>query len=316
MAKHKLITAGRIHVAHNWEFADATARAALADAEATDVYKLALQLDDLSLWILTAVTPTWEQVTGFAGTVTNNGGDLTANAVVLGAATSDSKVVGGVTTDGVSRLQLGVAGTSVGGVELRNATSGTVSIVPPTGALGTAVITTPIGSVTLASLTGSESLTNKKLGSLTTNGLVTTSGSDGTLSVTVLGTGVSTLLTTAADGTSASAIGYQGIPQNSKSAAYTIAASDNGKHIYHPSADTSARTWTIDSNANLALPIGFAVTFVNDASAGVITIAITTDTMVLAGTGTTGSRTLAANGIATAIKMTSTRWQISGVGLT
>jgi hypothetical protein len=37
---------------------------------------------------------------------------------------------------------------------------------------------------TLATLAGSESLTNKKLGSLTANGIVTTSGSDGTLSVT------------------------------------------------------------------------------------------------------------------------------------
>lgn len=37
---------------------------------------------------------------------------------------------------------------------------------------------------TLATLAGSESLTNKKLGSLTTNGIVTTSSGDGTLSVT------------------------------------------------------------------------------------------------------------------------------------
>jgi len=55
---------------------------------------------------------------------------------------------------------------------------------------------------------------------------------------------------------------------------------------------------------------------VNDASGGVITIAITSDTLVLAGAGTTGSRTLAANGVATAIKMTSTRWMISGTNLT
>jgi hypothetical protein len=38
--------------------------------------------------------------------------------------------------------------------------------------------------------------------------------------------------------------------------------------------------------------------------------------MRLAGAGTTGSRTLAANGIATAIKLTSTEWIISGTGLT
>jgi hypothetical protein len=38
--------------------------------------------------------------------------------------------------------------------------------------------------------------------------------------------------------------------------------------------------------------------------------------MRLAGAGTTGSRTLAANGVATAIKITSTEWIISGTGLT
>jgi hypothetical protein len=38
--------------------------------------------------------------------------------------------------------------------------------------------------------------------------------------------------------------------------------------------------------------------------------------MYLAGAGTTGSRTLAAYGMATAVKMTSTTWIISGNGLT
>ena len=47
---------------------------------------------------------------------------------------------------------------------------------------------------TLATLAGAESLTNKKLGSLTSNGLATTSAGDGTLSVTVPGTGVLTAL--------------------------------------------------------------------------------------------------------------------------
>lgn len=106
------------------------------------------------------------------------------------------------------------------------------------------------------------------------------------------------------------------IPQNSKSAAYTTVLSDAGKHIFHPSADTSARTWTIDSNANVAYPIGTTLSFVNQNAAGVITIAITSDTMRLAGSGTTGSRTLAANGIATALKITSTEWIINGTNLT
>lgn len=108
----------------------------------------------------------------------------------------------------------------------------------------------------------------------------------------------------------------EGILQNSQSANYTTVLTDAGKHIYHPSSDTTARTWTIDSNANVAYPIGTAITFINDTSGGTITIAITSDTLVLAGAGTTGSRTLAANGIATAVKVTSTRWIISGTNLT
>lgn len=106
------------------------------------------------------------------------------------------------------------------------------------------------------------------------------------------------------------------IPQNSKSAAYTLVAADAGYHIFHPSADTTARTWTIPANSAVAFAIGTAITFINQNGAGAITIAITTDTMRLAGAGTTGNRTLAANGVATAIKVTATEWIISGTGLT
>lgn len=117
-----------------------------------------------------------------------------------------------------------------------------------------------------------------------------------------------------ADGTNR--VGFRDIPQNSKSAAYTLVAADAGKHIFHPSADTTARIWTIPANASVAFPLGTAITFVNQNAAGTITIAITSDTMRLAGAGTTGSRTLAANGVATAVKVTSTEWIISGTGLT
>lgn len=111
-------------------------------------------------------------------------------------------------------------------------------------------------------------------------------------------------------------IGYLNIPQNSQSSAYTLVAADSGKQIFHPSADTTARTWTIPANSSVAFEIGTAITFINQNGAGVITISITTDTMRLAGTGTTGNRTLAANGVATAIKIASTEWIISGTGLT
>lgn len=110
-------------------------------------------------------------------------------------------------------------------------------------------------------------------------------------------------------------VGFRNIPINSQSAAYTTVAADNGKLILHPSTDANARTFTIDSNSNVAYPVGTAITFVNMTSQ-VVTIAITSDTMYLAGTGTTGSRSLAQYGMATAIKLTSTTWIINGNGLT
>jgi hypothetical protein len=109
--------------------------------------------------------------------------------------------------------------------------------------------------------------------------------------------------------------GYLEVPLNTQNTAYTTVLADAGKAIYH--SDGTARTYTIDSNANVAYPIGTTLTFVNDASAAVnVTIAITSDTLVLSPGGTTGSRTLAQYGRATAHKVTSTRWIIAGTGLT
>jgi hypothetical protein len=118
--------------------------------------------------------------------------------------------------------------------------------------------------------------------------------------------------TAATTTTAASGVGYMGLPQNATTTgAYTIVAADAGKHIY----STATRTVTIPANASVAMPVGSTVVFVA-ASGATVTIAITTDTMYLAGPGTTGSRTLAAFGMATAVKITSTSWIISGNGLT
>jgi hypothetical protein len=135
-----------------------------------------------------------------------------------------------------------------------------------------------------------------------------------TLVTPVLGTPSSgTLSSCTVDGTNG--VGYINIPQNSQSAAYTLVAADAGKHIFHPSTDANARTFTIPANSSVAYPIGTAISFVNMTSQ-VVSIAITTDTMYLAGTGTTGTRSLAQYGTATALKIESGKWIISGAGLT
>ena len=111
-------------------------------------------------------------------------------------------------------------------------------------------------------------------------------------------------------------VGYRDIAQVIFSADRTLGLSDAGKHCLHPAADTTARTLTIPANASIAFPLGTAITVVNQNGAGVVSISITTDTLRLSGTGTTGTRALAANGICTILKLTATEWIVTGTGLT
>jgi hypothetical protein len=106
--------------------------------------------------------------------------------------------------------------------------------------------------------------------------------------------------------------GFRSIPQNLQNGNYTLVLSDSGKHIY---CSAGTNTFTIPANASVAFPVGTVVTFINGTAAANLTIAITSDTLALAGTSSTGSRTLAVRGIATAVKAESTFWVISGPGL-
>lgn len=154
-----------------------------------------------------------------------------------------------------------------------------------------------------------------------TSGQVLQTNGSGTLSFTgspvfsapTLGTPASgTLSGCTVDGTDA--VGFRNIPQNAQTGSYTMVLADSGKHIYHASG-AGAATYTIPANSSVAYPIGTAITFINLSSTS-ISIAITSDTMYLSSAGTTGTRTLAQYGSATAIKVTSTVWLISGSGLT
>jgi hypothetical protein len=126
-------------------------------------------------------------------------------------------------------------------------------------------------------------------------------GSTGTNTVT----GVAS---TATASSTASSLGYLGMPVNSQSGAtYAVVVGDIGKVIYF--------SVTCTATIPASLPIGSSIAFVAGVGA-TITIAQASDSMYLGGTGTTGSRTLAAYGMATAIKMASTVWFINGTGLT
>jgi len=76
---HRTFRGKQVHVPYSFEFANATAREAPGDYISTDLGKFALQLDDESLWMLTAVTPSWKRV-GIELPLTTKGDILTVNA--------------------------------------------------------------------------------------------------------------------------------------------------------------------------------------------------------------------------------------------
>ena len=100
-------------------------------------------------------------------------------------------------------------------------------------------------------------------------------------------------------------IGYRDLPQLTSFG--TLAVTDGGKHYY------GSGTLTIPTNASAALPVGTAILVI--ASAGT-TISAASVTLIWAGVGTTGSRTLAQYGQASLVKVGTDTWYISGTGIT
>ena len=278
--------------------------------------------------VLTSDGTTWASSAPAAGGITytavkvanytaaNNDGVLTnttGGAFTVTLPTSPSVGNIGIVVDSFSQwgtnnltidptASIKIAGNTAGDTLTCDITGATVTLVYTGASYGWNVSAQVGGNGgTAVTLTGTQTLTNKTLTAPTLTAPVLGTPSSGTLSSCTV------------DGTNE--VGFKNIPQNSQSAAYTLVLADAGKHIFHPVGDNNARTFTIPANSSVAYPIGTAITFINMAVANV-TIAITTDTLTLSPAGTTGSRTLATNGSATCIKITSTSWLISGSGLT
>ncbi|MFZ9615173.1 MAG: hypothetical protein ACO3AG_00715 [Fluviibacter sp.] len=179
-----------------------------------------------------------------------------------------------------------------------------VAVGTGSGSVTSVNATTSIGGLTI---TG---------GPITTSGTLTlalSSASSFRSAVSAAASGANTDITSLNQSTSVNAsgtiaadsIGYRGMPQSSNT---TLALSDAGKHIY------TASNITIPPNSgtgSVAFPTGTAIVIVNSGS-GTPTISITTDTLRQTGTSNVGTRTLAAYGMATLIKVAATTWYISG----
>jgi hypothetical protein len=70
----------------------------------------------------------------------------------------------------IDKLQVGTTGTAAGTIDFLNATSGSITLSPPTGALGTPTLTLPAATDTLVGKNTTDVLNNKSMNSPVING--------------------------------------------------------------------------------------------------------------------------------------------------
>jgi hypothetical protein len=224
------------------------------------------------------------------GTVTSVSGTGSVNGITLtGTVTSSGSLTLGGSLSGVS-LTTQVSGTlpiANGGTNATSAAAALTSLgaYPATNPNG---YTSNTGTVTSVGGTGSAN-------GLSLSGTVTTSGN-----LTLSGSVTSVANNATVNGV---AIGYRSIPRSTTSG--TATTSDVGQCI-------AVTTGITIPNATFAA--GDAISIYND-SASSITITASITTLRLAGSATTGNRTLAARGIATIWFNSSTEAVISGAGV-
>ena len=115
---------------------------------------------------------------------------------------------------------------------------------------------------------------------------------------------------TIADGSgTARGIGYRAIPLTAKSASYILALGDVGQGI------SSSAGVTVPANATTAFAIGDTIALYNNSAAAITITQASGVTLRLAGSASSGNRTLAQRGLGTLIKIGSDEWVMSGMGV-
>ena len=109
------------------------------------------------------------------------------------------------------------------------------------------------------------------------------------------------------------AIGYRDVPQLALSGNVTANSITAGKHFYSTTAGNLQIT--IPDNANVAFPLGATLTVVVNAAGNVIVAQGTGVSLYMAGSSTTGNRTVGAYGLASVMKVATDTWVISGTGV-
>jgi hypothetical protein len=227
--------------------------------------------------------------TTHTGTTVSITGDITAANITTSGANAS---IG--TNTGAATYNVGTGATTTGVIKAINVGTGGTAGSTTTIAIGPVTATTTAATATF--------------NTATTVAIANTSGT--ALSVAGNITGANLVATTGVF----DIIGnVRTVVQNSNAAAtYTLVASDAGKHINYPGA-----------SGNVAVPIsvfaaGDVVTIFNNQAANILIVQNTSVTLRLAGTASTGNRTLTQYGLSSVLCITggaTPTFVISGAGL-
>lgn len=233
------------------------------------------------------------------GLISNNG----ANSWSLGTGTSD-------VTAGTAVLSW----NATGNVTVAAPTSGVALTLPSaSGAQSFFGSGVNIGLATAFAAGQAELYTTSTtpLGIGTTGAAVLNLYTGSTARLTIDATGIVSLPT--GNGTTLGPA-WSGIPQIAISSNYNLAGTESGKHIYF--TGIAGQAVGIPANASVPFPIGASISIFNDSSNS-LALNITTDTLSWMKGGSTagGNRTIAVGSVVTIVKVTATRWDLSGNGI-
>jgi hypothetical protein len=252
---------------------------------------------------ITSVTSITFGTTGLTPSTATTGAVTVAGTLVAanGGTGQSSYAVGDLlyasTTTALSRL----ADVAIGSILV----SGGVSTAPAWSASPTITtsITTPLH---IGGTTASSTLTLQSTSGVgTTDSILFKVGNNGAVTgMTISTTGAVTTASTISD-----SIGnVRTIVQNTQSTAYTLVATDNGKYISISTGGVTVPASIFTAGQNIVI-------YNNSSSVQTITQGASV-TMTLAGSTTTGARSLAANGVATVLCTGTNTFVITGQGLT
>jgi hypothetical protein len=245
-----------------------------------------------------------------AGTGTSVGLNVGSGKTLAVAGTAS--VSGTLTVSGTATLPVAATAggatiaTTTGTQTLTNKTLTSPILNTPTISGSGGALAIPTGPDTIVGRATTDTLTNKTLTSPAINSPAVSGGTIGGSSINSTPIGASSPSSGVFTTLADSKGDVRLIPQNSQTSSYALLASDSGKHI-------SITTGGVTVNASV-FGVGDAVSIYNNSGSSQTITQGGGVTIRLVGTGTTGSRTLAQYGLCTILCVATNVFVISGGG--